>query len=94
VTLLEFEGAIPEEDQEQPGEPKEAASEGNTVDELPEFPDHRTSSFLKGKPRCMLTQFYIYIIYLEYFYLFTALSCRSWVKTLVALYLSLSRYRT
>jgi hypothetical protein len=30
----------------------------------------------------------------EYFYLFTALSCRSCVKTLVALYLSLSRYRT
>jgi hypothetical protein len=33
-------------------------------------------------------------INLEYFYLFTALSCRSCVKTLVALYLSLSRYRT
>jgi hypothetical protein len=59
VTLLEFEGAIPEEDQEQPGEPEEAASEGNTVDELPECPDHRPSSFLKGKPRCMLTQLYI-----------------------------------
>jgi hypothetical protein len=26
VTLLDFEGAIPEEDQEQPGEPKEAAT--------------------------------------------------------------------
>jgi hypothetical protein len=33
-------------------------------------------------------------INLEYFYLFTALICRSCVKTLVALYLSLSRYRT
>jgi hypothetical protein len=30
----------------------------------------------------------------KYFYLFTALSCRSCMKTLVALYLSLSRYRT
>jgi hypothetical protein len=76
VTLLEFEGAIPEEDQEQPGEPEEAASEGNAVDELPECPDHRPSSFLKGKPRCMLTR-YLYILIIEYFYLFIALSCRS-----------------
>jgi hypothetical protein len=60
VTFLEFEGAIPEEDQEQPGEPEEAANEGNAIDELSECPDHRPSSFLKGKPRCMLTQlFYI-----------------------------------
>jgi hypothetical protein len=33
-------------------------------------------------------------INLEYFYLFTALSYRSCVKTLVVLYLSLFRYRT
>jgi hypothetical protein len=56
VTLLEFEGAVLEEDQEQPGEPEEAAIEGHAVDELPKCPDHRPSSFLKGKPRCMLTQ--------------------------------------
>jgi hypothetical protein len=56
MTLLEFEGVIPEEDQEQPGEPDEAAIEGHAVDELPECPDHRPSSFLKGKPQCMLTQ--------------------------------------
>jgi hypothetical protein len=55
VILLEFEGAIPEEDQEQPGEPKEAASDGNAIDELPECPNHRPSSFLKGKARCMQT---------------------------------------
>jgi hypothetical protein len=55
VTLLEFEGATLEEDQEQPGELEEAANEGHTVDELLECPDHRPSSFLKGKPRCMLT---------------------------------------
>jgi hypothetical protein len=55
VTLLEFEGTIPEEDQEQPGELKEAVNEGHAVDEFPECPDHRPSSFLKGKPRCMLT---------------------------------------
>jgi hypothetical protein len=33
-------------------------------------------------------------INLEYFYLFTALSCRSCMKTLVVLHLSLSRYLT
>jgi hypothetical protein len=36
---------------------------------------------------------FVYISF-EYFYLFIALSCRSWVKTLAALYLCLSRYRT
>jgi hypothetical protein len=63
VTLLEFQGAIPEEDQEQPGEPEEATNEGHAVDELPECPAHRPSSFMKGKPRCMLTYlFYISIL--------------------------------
>jgi hypothetical protein len=28
------------------------------VDDLPECPDHRPSSFLKGKPWCMLTQLF------------------------------------
>jgi hypothetical protein len=69
VTLFEFEGAIPKEVQEQPGEPEEAANEGNTIDELPECSDHRPSSFLKGKPRCMLTQlFYISILVLFLIY--------------------------
>jgi hypothetical protein len=54
VTLLEFEEALPEE-QEQPGETEEPAGEGVPGDELPECLDHRPSSFLKGKPRCMLT---------------------------------------
>jgi hypothetical protein len=61
VTLLEFEGALSEEEQEQPEEPKLPASEENAVEELSECPDHRPSSFLKGKPRCILTQhLYIY----------------------------------
>jgi hypothetical protein len=51
VTLLELEGVIPEEVQEQSGEPKEAVNEGTAIVELPECPDHRPSSFLKGKPR-------------------------------------------
>jgi hypothetical protein len=39
VTLLEFEGALLEEDQEQPREPEEPAGEGVLEDELPECPD-------------------------------------------------------
>jgi hypothetical protein len=63
VTLLEFEGSISEEDQEQPREPEDPAGEGVSEDDLPECPDHRPSSFLKGKPRCMLTYlFYISIL--------------------------------
>jgi hypothetical protein len=52
VTLLEFEG----EEQEQPEELEVLAGERVSEEELPECPDHRPSSFLKGKPRCMLTQ--------------------------------------
>jgi hypothetical protein len=55
VTLLEFEGALLEEDQEQPRETEEPVGEGVPKDKLPECPDHRPSSFLKAKPRCMLT---------------------------------------
>jgi hypothetical protein len=54
VTLLEFEGAIPEEIQEQLGEPEEPAGEGVPAEDLPECPDHRPSTFLKGNSRCML----------------------------------------
>jgi hypothetical protein len=61
VTLLEFEGALQEE-QEQSEEPEVPVGEESTVEELPECPNHRLSSFLKGKPRCMLTQLlYIYL---------------------------------
>jgi hypothetical protein len=58
VTLLEFKGAFPEEDQEQPREPEDPAGEGVPEDVLPECPDHHPSSFLKGKPRCMLTKLF------------------------------------
>jgi hypothetical protein len=62
VTLLEFEGALPEE-QEQLEEAEVPVGEGVPEEELPECPDHRPSSFLKGKPRCMLTQsLYIFIL--------------------------------
>ena len=44
VTLLEFEGASQEEPEVQ------ATDEAVAKEELPECPDHRPSSFLKGKP--------------------------------------------
>jgi hypothetical protein len=56
VTLLEFEGAHQEEEQKEPEEPEVLTGEGVSEEELSECPDHRPSSFLKGKPRCMLTQ--------------------------------------
>ena len=50
VTLLEFEGASQEE------EPKvQATDEAAAEEELPECPDHRPSSFLKGKPRSIIS---------------------------------------
>jgi hypothetical protein len=49
VTLIEFEGSILEEDQEQPREPEDPAGEGVSVYDLPEFSDHRPSSFLKDQ---------------------------------------------
>jgi hypothetical protein len=57
MTLVEFEGAHQEEEQEQLEEPKVLASEESVVEELSECPDYRPSSFLKGKPQCMLTQY-------------------------------------
>jgi hypothetical protein len=75
VTLLKFKGALSKE-QEQPEEAEVPIGEGVPEDELLECPDHRPSSFLKGKPRCMLTHL-LYTHIIEYFYLFTALSCRS-----------------
>jgi hypothetical protein len=42
---------IPEEVQDEPAEP---VGGGDTAEDLPECPDHWPSTFLKGKPRCML----------------------------------------
>jgi hypothetical protein len=50
VTLLEFERAHKEEEHEQPEEPEVPAGEEVPEEERPECPDHRPSSFLKGKP--------------------------------------------
>ena len=50
ITLLEFD----EGDQQE--NPQAAAPEGKeqTPEELPECPDHRPTSFLKGKPRSII----------------------------------------
>ena len=61
VTLLEFEGASQEEEPE-----VQAIEEAATEEELPECPNHQPSSFLKGKPRSILSLpcFYKYLEYL------------------------------
>ena len=61
VTLLEFEGANQEEEPE-----VQETDEAVAAEELPECPDHQPSSFLKGKPRSILSLlcFYKYIEYL------------------------------
>ena len=48
VTLLEFE----EEAEDNEGTPQPIAPEGEepATDKLPEYPDHRPTYFLKGKP--------------------------------------------
>ena len=61
VTLLEFKGANLEEEPE-----VQEADEAAAAEELPECPDHQPSSFLKGKPRIILSLpcFYKYFEYL------------------------------
>ena len=60
VTLLEFEGANQEEEPE-----VQEIEEAAAAEELPECPDHRPSSFLKGKPWSILSLPCCYK-YLEY----------------------------
>ena len=61
VMLLEFKGANQEEEPE-----VQEADEAAAEEELPECPDHRPSSFLKGKPRSILSLpcFYKHLEYL------------------------------
>jgi hypothetical protein len=59
VTLLEFEQGLLEEQQqvqEPEGQPQETGGEGGTdQEELLECPDHQPSSFLKAKPRSIIS---------------------------------------
>ena len=65
VTLLEFEPVHPEE-QQQAQEPEVQTPEEGASEEVLECPDHQPSSFLKGKPRSILSLpcFYKYLEYL------------------------------
>jgi hypothetical protein len=58
VTLLELK---PEQQEEwQAAQEQEVQAEGGAnVEDLPECPDHQTSSFLKGKPRSILSLLYL-----------------------------------
>ena len=64
ITLLEFD-EVEEGDQQE--NPQVAAPEGEeqTSEELSEFPDHRPTSFLKGKPRSILSLPVFYKILFE-----------------------------
>ena len=66
ITLLEFNE---EEEGDQQEIPQAIAPEGEeqTPEELPECPDHHPTSFLKGKPRSILSLLVFYKILLESF---------------------------
>ena len=51
--LLEFE-AVEEEDQQEAQQPIAPEGEEQVSEDLPECPDHKPSSYLKGKPRSIL----------------------------------------
>ena len=54
VTLLEFKPEHQEE--QQAAQEQEVQAEGGVnMEDLPECPDHQPSSFLKGKPRSILS---------------------------------------
>ena len=74
ITLLEFEGE-PEEQQEAS---HAVAPEGEeqTLKDLPECPDHRPTSFIKGKPRSILSLLCFTKYHLSHF-MFDALGYKS-----------------
>ena len=82
ITLLEFNE---EEEGDQQVIPQAAApkEEEQTPKELPECPDHHPTSFLKGKPRSILSLPLFYKILLESF-MIDALGYKSRLETLDA----------
>ena len=54
-TLLEFEQGLPEEQQQVQELEVQTPERGVNEEELLECPDHQPSSFLKGKPRSILS---------------------------------------
>ena len=55
VTLLEFEQGLPEEQQQVQEQEVQDPEGGVNEEELLQCPDHQPSSFLKGKPRSILS---------------------------------------
>ena len=82
ITLLEFNE---EEEGDQQETPQTAAleDEEQTPEELPKCPDHYPTSFLKGKPRSILSLLVFYKILLESF-MIDALGYKSWLEPLDA----------
>ena len=74
ITLLEF-NEEEERDQQETPQAVALGEEEQTPKELPECPDHRPTSFLKGKPRSILSFLLFYKILLESF-MFDALGVR------------------
>ena len=68
ITLLDFEEV---EEGNQQEDPQAAAPEGveQNPEELPECPDHHPTSFLRGKPRSILSLPVIYKCLLKYLWL-------------------------
>ena len=75
ITLLEF-NEDEEGDQQEIPQAIAPREEEQTLEELPECPDHRPTSFLKGKPRSILSFPVFYKILLESF-MFDALGDKS-----------------
>ena len=53
ITLLEF--TKEEEEHQEAPQPIAPEGEEQALEDLPECPDHRSTSFLKGKPRSILS---------------------------------------
>ena len=90
IMLLEFEEA---EEGNQQEDPQAAAPEGveQNPEELPECPDHRPTSFLKGKPRSILSLLVFYKILLESF-MIDALGYKRWLEPLDAYKFLVQKY--
>ena len=68
ITLLEF-NEEEEGDQQETPQAATPGEEEQTLKDLPECLDHRPSSFLKGKPRSILSLPLFYKILLESLYI-------------------------
>ena len=69
VTLLEFEQGLPEEQQQAQETEVQAPEEGTNKEEVLEGLNYQPFSFMKGKPRSILSLLCFENGYFEYFYL-------------------------